>query len=296
MEVRVGSVEASGRAVDLSTAVERGEVPTDRATLAEALASAVEAGADPACVGVPVAVSAPDAGPGHAALGLVPDGRTARQRLAAAARSRGKTASVEAELTARRAELASLPEPAVDLREARERAADARGEEERLRERVASLRGEVNARRDLDAATGDAEAALREAATALSEAETARIAADQALERARRRAREARDTRERRLELADAVGNLARAARRELADAVRPAVDEALAAVPGPDGSVPPTGHRDRDLSAMDLPTVSLAAIRVADLDAPVVLALERRRFADAAAAARTLDAPVIRL
>ncbi len=296
MEVRVGDVEASGRAVDLSVATERGELPVARDALAAALASAVGSDAEIACVGDPIAVSAPDPGPGHAGLAPVPNDCTVRGRLAAVARSRGLTTSVDEELATRREDLAALSEPSVDLRSARERAAAARGEEERLRERVASLRGEVSARRDLDAATDEVEAALREAATALSEAETERIAADQALDRARRRAREARDARERRLELADAVGNLERTARQELADAVRPAVREALAAVPGPGGSVPPPGRRDRDLSAMDAPTVASAAIRVADLDAPVVLAFERRRFADAAAAARTLDAPVIRV
>lgn len=295
MKVRVGDVEASGRAVDLAAKMERGELPAPRDAIAETLASAVEA--EEATRSEPsVTVSAPAPGPGHAGLAQVPSDATVRGLLAAAARSRGVTASVEEELAARRSELASLPEPSVDLRAARERAAEARGEEDRLRERVASLRGEVNARRDLDADTDDAEAALREAATKLSEAETARIAAEQALERARRQAREARDARERRLELADAVGNLERTARRELADAVREPVREALTAVPGPDGVAPTDGSRDRDLSTVDRPTVALAAVRIAALEAPVVIAFGDHRFPDAVSAARTLGAPVIRV
>jgi len=252
-------------------------------------------GAEPDPAAPTVAVAGPRPGPGHARLArLPPRGTTSvRALLAAAARSRGRTAAADEQVAALEAELASLSPPDVDVAAARRRVATAADREDRLRERVAALRGELRARRDLDADPEPVAADLADAAAALSEAETERIAARQALARAEERAREARAERDRRLALQDRLGNRRRAARRELAAGIYPAVSDALAALPGDasPGDRPAAFEGDRALAA-------LAAVRVADLDAPVVLAPPTpgaARFGDARAAAERLDVPVIR-
>jgi len=230
-----------------------------------------------------------------AVLGRLPTGTSLRRELAAAARSRGRDSSANDELGRLRDEIAAIKVEPVDLAAARRRVADASGEEERLKERVAALRGDVRARRAVEAETGETLDDLESAAAELSNAQTERIAAEQALERARERAAAARDERERRLELEDRLRNRRREARRELAAEVYPTFREALADVPGGDPS--DAGSR---ASAYDGPRLaaSLAAVRIADLDAPVTLGREAARWL-AERGSRppeaVLDAPIAR-
>ena len=205
----------------------------------------------------------------EAVLGQIPTGTTLPRELAAAARSRGRTASVRAELTSLRERLTPTAVPAVDLDSARRRVADAGGEEERLKEQIAALRGDVRARRSVDADTTETLAELESTAAALARAQTDRIAAEQALEGVLAQADRARDVRERRLELRDRVENRRRDARRELARAVYPAFRGALSVVPGvvpDDAGTRPSTYEGPRLAA------SLAAVRIAELDAPVAV------------------------
>jgi len=203
-----------------------------------------------------------------------------RAALAAAARSRGATASVDAELRAARERLAAVGEPVPSPATPRRRLAEAEAGIERQRERVATLRGRL-----AEAGDESLETEYRRAVRELSELETERTAAEERLERARERAREARDARERRLRLQDRVDNLERTARAELIEAVRPAADGAAASVPGG------TAASFDDAGGV---TAALALVRVGVVRAPVVLAC--RRFADAASAEAWLESPVIRL
>jgi hypothetical protein len=145
----------------------------------------------------------------------------------------------------------------------------------------------VQALRETGADPADAEAELATATRELSETETERIAAEQALERARDRAETAHDRREKRLRLRDRKANLERAARDHLARQVHAEFRDAVAAIPG-EGSA---GTRPGAFEGDDA-TAALAVARVADLDAPLVLAVDR--FASATAAADRLDAPVL--
>lgn len=205
----------------------------------------------------------------HDVLGRIPTDATLRRELAAAARSRGERSSFAAEIADVNRRLVGMDVPTVDLETARKRVADATGEEERLKERVAAARGDVRARRTVDAEVEGALADLEAAAAELSVVQTERVAAEQALARERDRANAARDARERRLRLQDRLANRRRDARNELACEVYPAFRDALAAVPGVDpedaGSDPGT-YSGNDLAA------SLAAVRVASLDEPVAL------------------------
>ncbi|WP_276259198.1 hypothetical protein [Haloglomus litoreum] len=276
VRVRLGDGEWWGRALDLAA---RPDAP---AIAPDALAAAVRDPDDDR-----VRCPAPDAA--HEHVGLV-DGRAlARRRaLAAVARALGHRASNRARIEELAARLADHDPPAVDLRAARERVADAGADVERRRERVATCRGRVQALREAGADTADAEAALETAQRALAEAETEHAAAEQALARAREQARAARDARERRLELEDALANARREARADLPDRVRERVTAAVVATPG---------SRATDLARADPVTARLALARVAPLAAPVVLAARpARRFPDAAAASDWLDAPVIRV
>ena len=209
-------------------------------------------------------------------LGRVPTETSLRRELAAAARSRGRESSVSDDLGRLRDEIEAIDPESVDLAAARRRVAEASGEEERLKERVAALRGDVRARRAVEAETDDALGDLESAAAELSTAQTERIAAEQALERARKRATRARDRRERRLELEDRLRNRRREARRELAGEVYPAFRDALAAVPG--GAPPRAGSEPSEHDGPRL-AASLAAVRIADLDAPVTLGVEAARW-----------------
>ncbi|SDF70974.1 hypothetical protein SAMN04488067_107108 [Halorubrum xinjiangense] len=204
-----------------------------------------------------------------AVLGRLPAEAELQRQLAAAARSRGRTASVAPEIDEIEAELAAIEIEPVDLTEARRRVAETTGEIERLKERVAALRGDARARRAVDAEADETLDDLEAAAAELSAAQTEAIAAEQALERARAEAARNRDERRRRLRLRDRLRNRRRTARRELARSVYPAFRRALAAVPGGD-----PGAAGAEPSAYDGDPVaaSLAAVRVAALDGPVEL------------------------
>lgn len=231
-------------------------------------------------------VRSPAPGTVHEHVGLVDGGALSRRRaLAAVARALGHRASNRKWVDRLEHRIADLDPPAADLRAARERVAEAGADVERRRERVATLRGRVQALREAGADATDAVADREAAASALAEAETERAAAEQALAHARRRAREARDARERRLELQDRLANARREARAELADRVRERVDAAVVATPG---------TRATGLDGAESVTARLALARIAPLSAPIVLAV--RRFPDASAASDWLDAPVIRL
>jgi len=281
MRLRLDGATFHGRAIDLG----------DRSVDPGSIATAVrEAGPEDPRESA-VAVGCPPPGPGHEPLSVLPGGTTVRGLLAAAARSRGLASAVDAELATVERELAETSIPSVDVEAARRRVAAASGEEERLRERVATLRGRLRERRDLAADADDVAEAYREATASLAEAETERVAAEQALARAEERARGARERRDRRLALQDRRGNLRRRARAELAAAVHDEFAGALDAVPGSGaaGDAPEEYEGDRL-------TAALAAVRIADLAAPVVLAPATRRFGSAVAAADRLAAPVIRL
>ena len=228
----------------------------------------------------------PDPRPVHEAVGLVaPRPVQRRATLAAVARSRGHEPPTSERIETLRAGLRERTPESVDLAGARRRVAESGTDVERLRERVATLRGRVQAHRESGGDASDAEAALREAARELSEAETERQAAVQALARARERARETRDDRERRFAREDELANLVREARAWLAARVRERVTAAVVAVPGSAAT---------SVEGADPVTLRLAAARVARVRAPVVLAC--RRFPDARAASRWLDAPVLRV
>jgi hypothetical protein len=271
MRLECGDAVREGCAVDArDLALSRGEVV---AAIREGDAS--------------VTVESPDPGLAHERVGDVhPEVCVSiRAALAAAARSRGHTAPQDDRIEEIESELAELTVPTASMRAAREDVANRADEVDRLDERVAELRGRVRALRERDADTADAEAELAAAMRDLSEAETALIAARERHDAATRTARDARDVRERRLELDDRLGNLRRAARESLADGVAGEYRDSVAATPW---STP-----DDPFEAGDV-TAALAVARVADLRAPVVLACDR--FDGPAAAADWLDAPVLRL
>lgn len=277
VRVRVAGHEQTGRAVDLSGA----DIPP------APLVAAARDGDDDR-------VRCPSPGSVHEHVGLV-DGRPGqdvrrvqrRVALAAVARSRGHRAPNRDRIDRLERRLADQDPPAVDVRAARERAARTGADVEQRRERVAALRGRVEALREAsdEAAAAEAAADLADAATALSEAETERAAAEQTLDRARERAREAREAREHRFDLEDRLANARREARAALADEICDRVVAAVVATPG---------GRARGLGDADPVTARLALARVARLSAPVVLAA--RRFPDATAASDWLGAPVIRV
>lgn len=230
-------------------------------------------------------------GPVHEHVGLLRRGISLRlgPALAAAARSRGLTAPQDETLATVRSRLDEFGVESVGLTDARERVAETGDATAVLRERVAELRGRLQAAREAGETAADVESAHRDAARRLSEVETERVAAEQALDRARERARAARDGRERRLELEDRVGNLERAARAHLVDAMGDAFADAVDAVPG--DATPGARPAEYDGDAL---TAALAVARVADVAAPIVL--DCRRFDAPAAAANCLNAPVLRL
>lgn len=240
-----------------------------------------------------VDVEAPDPGPVHEYVGLL-DGTgvdRVRAALAAAARSRGLSAPQDEAITGCRERLSALDPPEVDTERARRRVAEAGQRETRLAERVAELRGRVRALESTDQVDRleGARERLEAATTELTEVRTERIAAEQALDRAERRARGTRDRRERRLRLEDRIGNLRRAAREHLAGAVADEFAAAVAAVPG-DGAV---GDDPAEFEG-DPTTAAMAIARVAELRAPLVVACGR--FPDAATAADVLQARAIRI
>ncbi|MFW5938981.1 MAG: hypothetical protein ACOCQU_00860 [Halolamina sp.] len=267
-----GTVVAAGRAVDL-----RAEpIPAD------AVESAIRDGSSVLSVDCPSPARwwPPLAAPG--------DDIPALDRIVTAARSRGHRPPAERALAAAQRDLQALAVESTDTATARERLAEAGAAVERLREAVATARGRLQSRRELDADTADAEAALADATRRLSEAETERVAAEQAHAAAQRRVREAREARERRLRLQDRVANRRRDLRRELATVVAEPFAGAVEELPGS-----ATLSTDPLAVGGDEVTAALAAIRIASLDAPVLDTTAR--FDSAAAAAETLDAPVVR-
>lgn len=222
--------------------------------------------------------------PVHEAVGHVGprvDSRTTV--LAAVARARGRSAPQDEELAAAREALADVDAGPTDTADARRDVAAAGEERDRHRERAAALRGRIEARQEAGLPVDEARSELTEVARRLSEVETERAAAQQRLDAARRRARDGYDSRERRLALQDRVANLERAARRHLAEGLRPAVERALAAYPDASPGVDGT----------DAVAFRYAAARLAPLSAPCVVSAGPF---DAAGAAAYLDAPVVRL
>jgi hypothetical protein len=281
MTVRVAGETLTGRVIDLHDSGLDGV--TDAVTVAAAIRS------DSSSSTPTVSIDCPAPGPVHEHVGVIRAGMDLRVRpaLAAAARSRGHEAPQADELAAVQERLDSLDAPEIDLQRARRRVADASDAEAELRERVATLQGRVQALRD---GTGgpdieDAETELAEATRRLSEVETERIAAEQALARAREEAQANRERRRKRLRLQDRADNLRRAAREHLADTVREAFVDARESVPAGDVA-------DTEESVGD----ALAVARTAEMDAPVVLAGEADPFGSAEAAARWLAGSVLRL
>lgn len=286
MRVVYGAWSATGTAVDLR---KRG-IAAETALRAVRGDGAVGTAGDGRAGGPTLRVACPDPGPVHEALGVVAPGRSVdtRDALAAVARERGLVPPQADRIARLERELAAVSvDDADDRRAARRRVAEAGAREAELSERVAALRGALRERRALDEPTAELEAELREAVRELTDVETERIAAEESLAAARRAARADRDARERRLALEDDLGNARRAARAWLVERVADGFVEALAAVPGEarPGGTPGTAAGD-DVAA------ALAVVRVADVDAPVVLSCDR--FDSAGAAAATLDAPVL--
>jgi hypothetical protein len=231
----------------------------------------------------------------HAHVGHLTPGASVDRRaaLAAVGAATGIDTPHDADLAAVKASLRAVSVPAVDdaeLRAARRRAAEAGSETDRLRERVATLRGRVAARREdgADDAAAEAEASLSEATRTLSEASTERVAATQRLATLEERARRARDAREERLRLEDRAGNLRRARRAALADAVASEFREARARIGSVLDARPATGP---DAGLRD----ALAVAAVAPLRAPVVVAPDVvTALGGSDAAFERLDVPLV--
>jgi len=298
--VRIGDDRRAGRAVDCR------DLPLTPRRVADAVRGDTADGAAGASSPDPntaVSVTCPDPGPVHDHVGLVEPTTDVRARtaLAAAARSRGATTPVSEDIADCRAALADLEIPdSPDLRAARERVAGTESAVAASRERVATLRGRLQACRDAGRDATALEAELAAATTELSERETERAAAREALSMARREARESREAREHRRTLEDRLANLERRARAHLVECARDSFAAAVAAAPG-DPAEAVVGRAAADTPtdvdepfATDDVTAALAVAWVATLRAPVVLACDR--FADPAAAARWLDAPVVRV
>ncbi|MFC7129928.1 hypothetical protein [Haloferax chudinovii] len=284
---------------------------------ADAVVAAVRAddGTDATDPG-PLRIDCPSPGPGHDRLGRVPVSASSPSRgwlLAAVGRSRGRRAPVADDLARLEARLAEHRDRAAEeveaderegvdtsaaaLRDARRRVAAAGDDESRLRERVATLRGRVNAHRDAgdDEATAAAREELVSAATELSEVETERVAAEQRLSALERAVRADRDGREARLKLADAVENRRREARAHFAAELGEAFEAALRDLASLPATATPAVDSPPGPAALESDPVAraLAAVRLADLSAPVVLSCGR--FSDAEAAADWLGVPVVR-
>ncbi|KAB1197508.1 MULTISPECIES: hypothetical protein [Haloferax] len=266
-----------GRGIDLS----------DTAFAPETVVAAVR---DPGSPADALRIDCPEPDSGHDVLARVPISTITTKRLSTAvARSRGRSSPVDEELdrlTSRLAEYADTDDDySTPLRAARRRLAEAGDDEAGLRERTASLRGRLAAHREAgdDDAIEATRAELVDVATQLSEVETERIAAEQRLEALEREAKRARDSRDERLRLTDAVANRRREARTYFADTLAAEFDEARDAL-----SALSSETTDTDT------LTALAAVRLADFRAPVVSTC--RFFADAETAAHHLDCPVIRL
>lgn len=298
MRVLLGGVQFRGTAIDLG---ERIDPKADDSTVVAELDRAVRRPTavattvlDGAARPLRIDCAAPNAVHDH--VGAITSTVTldVQTALADAARSRGATAPNRERLQQLRAELADIEMHAESTDAARRDVASAGADERQLRESVAELRGRVQTLRETapdSRRLDETEAELAEAVRNLSEAETDRMAAEQRLARAERAARRARDTRERRLRLRDRLENREREARAALAERATPAFRDAVEATPEPDRSGPTI-----ETPAAPIPptTAALAIARIADIDAPIVIA--DGRFDDASAAAIWVDAPVVRV
>lgn len=268
MKLRIGGTTYRGRVVDLRA----------RDVAGRAVAAAVRGQRCQPIVDAPDPASVYEyCGHVHPEMGL----RT-RTALAAAARSRGHETGHDERIAALRDELAELDPAAPELPAARDPVPE--GAVAELRETAAVERGRLQARRRLDADTTAVEESVRETTRTLSERETERIAAAESRRQRREAARSYRDELERRRRLADRLANRRRDAREALVEGVTDRFEQALAALPGPTPEEP-----------FDAPPVpaALAVLRVAAIEAPVVLAADR--FGTPAAAADWLGAPVVR-
>ncbi len=289
MKVVLGGDRYRGRAIDLAGAL----ASATELYRAVRRPSAVAASRSPTPRRLRVDCAAPTAIHDHVGRITPAVDVDVQTALAATARSWGETAPQRERLREVREKLAAIDVPNGDTRAARREVASAGADEQRLRESVAELRGRVQTLRETapdSQQLADAEAELAETARQLSEAETARLAAEQRLARAERTARRARDARERRLRLQDRAANLEREARATLADRAAPAFADTLETVPGS------TARRGVTTTATepDAVTTALAIAKIADIEAPIVLASDRFDAADAAAA--WVGAPVIRV
>lgn len=247
-------------------------------------------------------VRCPSPTPSHDVLGHVDDPPPShRTLLAAAARSRGHVAPQRPQYDAVIARLDSLNVSTVNVETARKRVADAGNDETRLREQMATLRGQLQARRETGADTESVTTALADTAARLSEVETERVAAEQTLARQEQRAVDAREMRQRRLELQDEAANLERQMRASLAEQLTPVFDDAVAVVDehrnfaadaDADGDATEDGTGDD--GGRTSVTTHLAAVCLADLRAPVVVSPPV--FDSTRVAERCLDTAVILL
>lgn len=205
-------------------------------------------------------VACPRPGPVHEGIGVIaPETTVTRRRvLATVARSRGMTSSQDEEIRRIEESLAAIDPPMADIPGALDAVADARRDVDGLRDRVARLGGRVAAEPDPESES-DAQAELRATAGRLAEAETAHHAATQELARERDRQREANDARERRLRLQDRLENRRRDAHEELASGESERVRRAQEGLPEWPG-------------ATDDARLALAAVRVGQIQAPVVI------------------------
>ena len=226
-------------------------------------------------------VSCPRPGPVFEHVGCVGPTTTITRRsaIAAAARSRGRTSSVDDEIRDCRDALAAIDVPTADVPSALAAVADAGDAVDSLRDHVARLGGVVAASDTDPARVASAQASLREAAAELAAAETAHHAARQELARERDRQRAANDARERRLAIEDRLANLRRTARRELAGRDGARIRRALDAVP----DWPRAGEDAR---------LALAIARTAAVRAPVVV--DAGPFRTPGQARACLAAPVV--
>ncbi len=275
MNCRIGPVVRCGRAL----AVERAVAP-------ETLAAAVREGRAQAGDQT-ITVAAPAPSPVHEHVGCIKPGMGVRRAtaLARAARTRGLSTPHDKEIAAVREELAGLDVASERTPADRRTAARARADRDQLREAVAAARGRLDAARAAGVGTEAAAAALEDAIRRLSEAETDAAAAHERLERARTARRARRDRRERQFRLEDRLANLERDARAHLAGAVQDAYREATSTVPGRSHETPPE---------VGPVTAALAIARVAECEAPLVLACDR--FDSPDEACDFLEAPVLKI
>lgn len=288
MICRVGPRRFAGRAVDLAASTD-----LDAALDPVTVARAVRDGRATTDDGTVVTVDALDSGPLHDRVGCVTPACSIQTRtaLALAARSRGWTTPVDDRIAAAQNRLdAHRIEPsAPETAEHRRDLAANRDDVDRLRERAAEARGRVQAGDGpVGSGTSPDDSPLADAIRDLSEAETAVAALRERHRAARATARSTRDRLQERLRLTDDLENAQREARSRLVDRARGCYQAALREVPGY------TPDPDADPFAAPPDAMVLAVARVGDLAAPVVSACNR--FSSAAAAARWLGAPVVRL